>query len=147
MEDVLAGLTYLRARHDVDLTRLAIVGQSFGGILATFSAERATRDQGRRRSAPAAQTWARAPELRERLISSARNARAPIFFCQAENEYDLAPTEQLSAALSRVQKSVVRKIYPAFGQGSEDGHSFGYFGANQWGDDVFEFLAKQLSAR
>jgi hypothetical protein len=32
------------------------------------------------------------------------------------------------------------KIYPAYGNSPQDGHSFGYFGAEAWADDVFRFL-------
>jgi dienelactone hydrolase len=146
MDDAVAGLDYLRKRPDVDPTRIAVAGNSAGGILAVFSAERAEGIKAVVASAPAAQTWARAPELRERLLRAARNARVPIFFFQAENDYDLAPTEQLSAEMARVQKPFARKIFPAFGDTKADGHSFGYFGGRQWGPDVFAFLAKVVGA-
>jgi len=32
------------------------------------------------------------------------------------------------------------KIYPPFGRSPQDGHSFGYFGAASWEQDVFAFL-------
>jgi hypothetical protein len=80
-------------------------------------------------------------------MTAARNARVPIFFFQAENDYDLAPTEQLSAAMAQAHKPFARKIFPPFGQTNADGHSFGYFGATQWESDVFAFLAKHLGSR
>ena len=144
MDDVVAGLSYLRTRADVESQSIAVVGNSFGGILAVFSAERAPGIKAVVASAPAAQTWAGAPELRERLVSAVRNARVPIFFFQAENDYDLTPTEQMSAEMAKVHKPFVRKIFPAFGDTKADGHSFGYFGGAQWDSDVFAFLANHL---
>jgi hypothetical protein len=41
---------------------------------------------------------AQAPELRTVRERAARHARAPVFFIQAENDHDLAPTRMLSAA-------------------------------------------------
>jgi hypothetical protein len=36
-------------------------------------------------------------------------------------------------------KTVEMKIYPPFGRSPQDGHSFGYFGAASWEQDVFGF--------
>jgi hypothetical protein len=82
-------------------------------------------------SATSAEAWATSPELRERLLSTVRAARVPIFFFQAANDYDLAPTERLSSEMERTGKPFVRKIYPVFGKTNADGHSFGYFGGTQ----------------
>jgi dienelactone hydrolase len=142
MDDVLAALKYLQTQPDVDPMRIAVVGNSFGGILAVFSAERADGIRGVVASAPAAQTWASAPELQGRLLSSARNARVPIYFLQASNDYDLNPTEKLAQEMARSGKTHTRKIYPAFGTSQAEGHSFGYFGGAIWGEDVFAFLAQ-----
>jgi len=68
------------------------MGNSFGGIIAVLAAERipycAVVD-----AAGGAQTWS--PELRTRLVASARQAQAPVFFFQAENDYTIAPTQVL----------------------------------------------------
>jgi len=37
-------------------------------------------------------------------------------------------------------KAVEMKIYPPFGRSPQEGHSFGYFGAASWEQDVFGFL-------
>jgi carboxymethylenebutenolidase len=146
MDDVLAALAYLKRRADVDSTRIAVAGNSFGGILSVFSAERAPGIRAAVASAPGALTWADAPELRDRLRAAARNARVPVFFFQAANDRNLDPTEQLAAEMTRAGRVNVRKIYPAFGRTWRDGHSFGYFGGEAWGPDVFAFLAEHLAS-
>jgi dienelactone hydrolase len=142
MDDVLAALKYLQTQPYVDATRIAVVGNSFGGILAVFSAERAPGIRAVVASAPAAQTWASAPELRERLLSAAKNAQVPIYFLQASNDFDLAPTEKLAEEMRLAGKPHTRKIFPAFGTSKPEGHSFGYFGGDIWGPDVFGFLSQ-----
>jgi hypothetical protein len=116
------------------------MGNSFGGIITVFAAERipycAVVD-----AAGGAQTWS--PELSTRLAGSVRKAQAPIFFFQAENDYSLAPTEVLGRQMREAGKPSVVKLYPAFGVSAADGHSFAWRGSNLWEADVFRFLDAQ----
>jgi len=144
MDDVLAALAHLRRMPGVDSTRIAVGGNSFGGILTVFSAARAPGIRAAVASAPAALTWARAPELRDRLRAAARDARVPIYFFQAENDQDLSPTRELAAEMERAGRPYRLKVYPPFGTTAEEGHSFGYFGGATYGADVFAFLAEHL---
>jgi carboxymethylenebutenolidase len=146
MDDVLAALAYLKGMPGVDSTRIAVGGNSFGGILSVFSAARAPGIRAAVASAPAALTWARAPELRDGLREAARQARVSIFFFQAENDRDLSPTRELAAIMTQAGKPHVLKIYPPFGSTAEEGHSFGYRGGATYGPDVFAFLARHLGA-
>jgi hypothetical protein len=94
-------------------------------------------------SAGAAMSWASAPELQERMLRAVRNARVPIFFFQAENDFDLAPTQVLSAAMKDAGKPFEVKIYPPFGSSANEGHALGYFGSRVWSADVFRFLEQR----
>jgi carboxymethylenebutenolidase len=140
--DQLAALAWLRTRDFVSPGRIAVAGNSFGGIETVLGAEResycAAVD-----SAGGAQSWARAPELQALMTRAVRNARAPVFFFQAANDYDLSPSQTLSAAMKAAGKTAVVKIYPAFGQTTAQGHTLGYFGGSVWADDVFRFLDEQ----
>jgi dienelactone hydrolase len=126
-------------------TRIAVAGNSFGGVEAVFGAERepycAAID-----SAGGAQSWAQAPPLRAGMERTVRNARAPIFFFQAANDYDLAPTKMLAAAMQDAGKPHESKIYPAWGRSTQDGHTFGYFGSAIWAGDVFRFLERHCAS-
>ena len=139
LNDQLAALAWLRTQKFVKANRIAAAGTSFGGIEAVLGAERgsycAAID-----SAGGAQSWAQAPELQSVMKGSVRNSRVPIFFFQAENDYDLSPSRVLSDAMKDAGKEFELKIYPPFGKDVGDGHAFGYFGSSVWADDVFRFL-------
>src|SRR5581483_3423195 len=139
LADQLAALAWLKKSGYVQPSRVAAMGVSFGGILTVFGAEKgsycASAD-----AAGGAQSWEDAPDLQKVLTASVRNAKSPIFFFQAQNDYDLAPSQTLSAAMKEAGKPFQMKIYPPYGDSTQAGHSFGYFGSSIWGDDVFKFL-------
>ncbi len=139
LNDQLAGLAWLRTQRFVKSDRIAVAGTSFGGIEVVLGAERASYCAAVD-SAGAAQSWAEAPGVQAVMLRAVRNSRAPIFFFQAENDYDLSPSRTLSAAAKDAGKEFELKIYPPFGKSVQDGHSFGYFGSSVWGADVFRFL-------
>ena len=86
LNDQLAALAWLRTQSFVNRDRIAVAGNSFGGIEVVLGAERrsycAAVD-----SAGAAQSWEDAPEVQALMTRAVRNSRAPIFFFQAENDY------------------------------------------------------------
>jgi dienelactone hydrolase len=122
LTDQLAALTWLKKSSFVKGSSVAVAGNSFGGIQTVLRAERgsycAAID-----SAGAAQAL---------MTRSVRNARVPIFFFQAENDWDLSPSRTLAAVAESVGHPYQIKIYPPFGASKEDGHAFGYFGASVW---------------
>jgi carboxymethylenebutenolidase len=139
LNDQMAALAWLRAQRYVQPNRIAVAGNSFGGVEVVLGAERgaycAAID-----SAGGAQSWSRAPELQTMMTRAVRNSRVPIFFFQAENDYDLSPSRVLATAMKDAGKTCQLKIYPRFGESVGDGHTLGYFGSSVWADDVFRFL-------
>ena len=139
LDDQLAAVAWLRKQAFVDVRRIAVAGNSFGGIETVFGAERegycAAVD-----SAGGAESWDLAPQLQTAMTRAVRNAKAPILFFQAENDWNLAPTKALSAAMKEGRKPYTAKIYPAYGKSHQEGHTFGYFGSAVWENDVFQFL-------
>src|SRR4051812_13024522 len=131
LNDQLAALAWLRQQSFVDPHRIAVAGNSFGGVEAVLGVERegycAAID-----SAGGAQSWAQAPALRARMTRAVEHARAPIFFFQAANDYDLAPSRVLSDAMTHAGKPYEMKVYPAYGASTQDGHTLGYFGSSVW---------------
>src|SRR5713226_3811058 len=139
LDDQLAALAWLRKQNFVQRNRIAVAGNSFGGIETVLGVERGGYCAGID-SAGGAQNWAQAPELQSLMTRAVRNATAPIFFFQAANDFDLSPSKTVSAEMNKVRKTYKLKIYPAYGDSSGDGHTFGYFGSDVWADDVFGFL-------
>jgi carboxymethylenebutenolidase len=141
LNDQLAAREWLRKQSFVDSKRIAVAGNSFGGIETLLGVERvsycAAID-----SAGGAESWSLAPPLQAAMTRAARNARAPVFFFQARNDWNLEPTEVLGEAMKQAGKPVESKIYPPFGTSHQDGHTFGYFGSAVWEEDVFHFLER-----
>src|SRR6185503_8606794 len=132
---------WLRGQPFVDAKRVAVGGNSFGGIQTLLGAEKADYCAALD-GAGAAMSWGAAKQLRERLLRAAQSARAPVFFYQAENDYDLSPSKELSAAMKAAGKPFAVKIYPAYGKDAPAGHSFAYLGVATWGPDAFAFLER-----
>jgi carboxymethylenebutenolidase len=141
VDDVAAAVAYVRALPDVDATRVALVGCSFGGIETLLAAE---RDLGLRAAidfAGAAATWARNPALQARMKRAALGATVPVLFIQAENDFDTAPSRVLSDAMRDAGRPTRLRIFPANGATTLEGHMFCNGSADpRWGPEVLEFL-------
>lgn len=141
LEDQMAALAWLRKATFVQLDRIAVAGNSFGGIQTVLGVERASYCAAVNLTG-GAQSWNVAPELRTVMKRAVQRSRAPILFIQAENDYDLSPSKVLSAAMKESGKTFEVKIYPPFGDSPEDGHSFAFRGIAVWFDDAFQFLQR-----
>jgi len=141
LNDQMAALAWLQKQSYVQPRRIAVAGNSFGGIETVLGAERggycAAVD-----GSGGAESWADAPQLQVLMTRAVVNAKAPIFFFQGENDYDTAPSVTLAAAMKDAGKVFEIKIYPPFGKSPQEGHSFAYAGSSVWFDDVFRFLDK-----
>jgi dienelactone hydrolase len=145
LDDQMAALQWLSAQPSVKPNQVAVMGVSFGGIEAVFGAERAsycaTID-----AAGGAQSWSEAPNLHTVMKASVRNAKSPIYFMQAENDFDLGPSKTLAAEMSAAKKEYELHIYPKFGKTTMNGHTFGYFGSAVWLDDALAFLSRHCAS-
>src|SRR5712692_695627 len=103
LDDQFAALAWLRKQSFVRPNRIAVAGNSFGGIETVLGVERGGYCAGID-SAGGAQSWAQAPELQSLMTRAVRNAKAPIFFFQAANDFDLSPSKTLSAEMNEVSK-------------------------------------------
>jgi dienelactone hydrolase len=144
LDDVLAGLSFLKAAPAIDAKRIAIAGHSFGGQLTLLAAERDNTVRATVTFAAAANSWERSSELRDRLLAAAAKATVPIMLVQAANDYSTAPSCALANELEHLHKPHLLKIYPPVGKTSEDAHNFLYFAISHWEDDVFKFLDEHV---
>jgi dienelactone hydrolase len=140
LSDQLAALEWLKGQSVVQTDRIATAGNSFGGVEAILGAERASYCAAIDASG-GAESWAASPQLRSLMLRAVRNSKAPIFFFQAENDFDVSPSRTLSTEMKNAGRDFELKIYPAFGKSPAEGHSFAWSGSAVWADDVFQFLS------
>jgi carboxymethylenebutenolidase len=139
LQDQLAALAWLKKQPFARPTQIAVMGNSFGGIETVLGAEHAGYCAAVDASG-AAESWDGAPDLQSVMLHAVQHSMVPIFFFQAENDYNLAPSRTLYAAMKRLNKPAEIRIYPPYGDGPEGGHSLPYRGASIWIDDVVRFL-------
>jgi dienelactone hydrolase len=141
VDDVMAALAYLMTRTDVRKDGVALTGCSFGGIMTLLTAERASTFKVAVDFAGGAMMWADSERLRARMREAARAATVPVFFLQAENDFDTAPSKALSAEMDRVQKPHQLVIYPPHGTTRQQGHhGFCADAPEVWGKDVLAWI-------
>jgi carboxymethylenebutenolidase len=138
LQDQMAALGWLKKQSFVRPTQIAVMGNSFGGIETVLGAEQggycAAVD-----ASGGAESWDSNPGLHSIMSHAVQHSTAPILFFQAENDYSLAPSRTLYAARTANKPREIR-IYPAYGDSNQAGHSFPYRGASIWIDDVVQFL-------
>jgi carboxymethylenebutenolidase len=141
-DDVLSAIEWLRAQPWVAGDDIAVAGCSFGGIQSLLTGERAV--PGLRTVvdfAGGAMSWQGSPLLRERLVQAAKGARVPVFFVQAENDFDTTPSSVLSETMRAGNKPYRVQIFPPFGTTHMEGHGgFCMKGTDVWGEAVLDFL-------
>jgi dienelactone hydrolase len=141
LNDQMAALAWLKKASFVESSRIAVAGNSFGGIETVLGAEKGSYCAAVDASG-AAQSWASAPEIQVVMLEAVKGANCPVFFFQAENDFDLSPSRVLSKAMLDSGKVSQVKFYPPFGKTASDGHSFAYLGSSIWANDVFDFLQR-----
>lgn len=140
--NVVDAVEWLLARPEVDRRHVALSGLSFGGIQTVLTAEKGLGLRGFVAFAAGAKSWWNIA-LRERLATAIRNAQAPLFLLQAENDFGLGPSEVLGPQIRAKGSPNDAKLYPSFGTTHKEGHG-GFAkdegGIAMWEDDVFKFL-------
>ena len=145
LEDMVAGLDFIRKRSDVDTKRIAVVGHSFGGSLALFLAEREPELRAVILFSAAGYSWDRSASLRSRLIKAVQHLSAPVMIIHAQNDYSLNPGSVLDSALTSMHKRHLVKIYSQFGATNGEAHNLIFLGTDIWQRDVFNFLHSSIS--
>jgi carboxymethylenebutenolidase len=140
LDDVMAGLAFLKTQPGVDAHRIAVVGHSFGGQLTLLAAERDSSLRAAVTFGAAAVSWEGSPEIRQLLLTAVRKTSVPIMLVHAANDYSTAPGKALDSELAQLGKVHALKIYPPFGKTQDDGHMFVYTDIAEWEPDVFRFL-------
>lgn len=144
-DDVVTAIEWLRGQPWIARDDITVGGCSFGGIETLLTAERSV--PGLRAAldfAGASMAWDDSPLLRERLLGAVEHARVPVFFLQAENDFNTAPSQILSAAMRAKKLPVRMRIFGSAGDTPMAGHAgFCLQRWDMWGDDVLDFLRQR----
>jgi dienelactone hydrolase len=144
VDDVLAGLKYLESRSEIRKDAIAIAGCSYGGIETVLTSERASAFKVAVDFAGASESWKGNVVLQKRLLAAVDHATIPIFFLQAENDYNTDPTKVLSAEMDRVKKPNQKKLFPPHGTTNAEGHGGFCTSPEDWGTEVGAWLDSHL---
>ena len=144
LQDMMAGIAYLKKIPDSDTARMAIVGHSFGGSLTLMLAEHWAGLKALVVFSPAGYSWNLSPLLRSKLISAVKNTSSPIMIIHAKNDYSTNPGYSLDSVLIHQHKKHILEIYPGFGNSANEGHNIIFLNTKIWEADVFKFLEENL---
>ena len=144
LDDQMAGIAWLRTVPKVNRDQIATMGNSFGGVQAVLAAERGEGVRVAVSFAGGAMNWMHNVPMRARLLEAARNAKVPVMFVQAENDFDLGPSRELFAEMTRVGKITALRIYPPQGRTVLDGHTFVGRSPEVWREDVLAFIGPHM---
>jgi len=140
--DVEAALAWLKARPDVDPARIVMSGVSFGGIQTLLAAEKGLGVRAFAAFAPGAMSWRWVTGLDARLEVAVEHAQAPVLVVQAQNDFNLGPSQVLGPLLEKAGKGR-SVVFPPFGTTEQEGHG-GFArraeGTAVWGPTVLEFF-------
>jgi dienelactone hydrolase len=103
LNDVTAGLSFLKSFPGIDAHRVAVVGHSFGGQLTLLAAERDSTIRAAVAFAAGAQSWESWPELRERLLTAVQETTVPVMLIHAANDYSRLQAKRLPMNWQNVQ--------------------------------------------
>jgi carboxymethylenebutenolidase len=146
--DVVGAVAWLMRRPEIDRQRVAMTGVSYGGIQTLLTAEKGLGIRAFMPFAPGAMSWDN-QALDQRLTQAARNAKAPLFLAQAQNDFSLGPSQVLGPIIRAKGAPNDAKVYPPNGATHEDGHA-GFAvrgGVPAWSGDVFGFLDRVMGTK
>jgi pimeloyl-ACP methyl ester carboxylesterase len=134
---------YLRTRSYVDISRIVVMGGSYGSIQTLFGAEADVGYTAAVDCSGAAQVWKDSTPMQVRLKQAVANIGIPVFLLQAQNDFDLSPTQILGALFQDLNRPAMTRIYPPFGSGAigQEGHNMCFTGAEVWSADAINFIA------
>jgi len=145
LDDQLAALAFLKTHPGIDSTKIIVGGVSFGGIQSLLIATRPVGIKGVLDFAGAAMNWEKGPQVPEWLIGKASAMQVPVYFIQAENDFSIRPSLELSAAMKKANRPYEVKIYPPYGKEAMDGHGF-VDATGIWGPDVFPTMNEWIKS-
>jgi polyhydroxybutyrate depolymerase len=144
-DDVIAAYQWIARQPWVDPKRIVVAGGSFGAIQTLLTAERDGREHLGVKCfvamSPAGESWGN-PNWAGRLETAIDAAHAPIFLMQAQNDFNLGPSEVLGPRIDAKGPPNRHKVFPAHGDPSDQAQGHGAFFSDPtaWSDEVLAYL-------
>ncbi len=139
-ETIFAAIETVKAQSCVDANRIFVLGQQSGGTTTLLLSEKDLAVKCYVVFSPASGTWPRSPILQSELKRAVKNAKAPIFLIQPENDLNLSPAEILGKELKKKGAPNAVKIYPPYGKTPRESVQLGMHAPEIWGADVLSFF-------
>jgi len=143
-KDVMASLDYLTTRPDIDSDRIVVMGSSLGGIHTLLALAKDPRWRCGLDFSGGASQWKAHPKIKQMLLDAATALTAPVMLIQPENDFNTAPTQEISALLTELGKPHEAALFPKWGTDGAEAHRFCAAGQQIWGPMVAAFLEKHL---
>lgn len=143
-EDVIAAVEWLKAQIYVDEKRIVMSGFAAGGISTLFVAEQDLGIRGYIVFSPGAGLWDGNQQFQAVMRRFVKNATAPIFLIQPQNDRSLGPIKVLGKDLEKKGSPNRSKIYPPFGSKPGELPVFANQSCDIWGNDVAVFLKEVM---
>jgi dipeptidyl aminopeptidase/acylaminoacyl peptidase len=143
-DDVIAALEFALSRPEIDRRRVAVMGSSLGGIHTLLALARDRRWRCGLDFSGGASQWKAHPIIKAMLLDAARTLTQPVCLIQPENDFNIAPTVEISALLSRLGRPHDAAIFPKWGADGAEAHRFCAAGQQIWGARVAAFLDRYL---
>jgi len=150
-QDVVAAIQWLKKQPFVDSKKIVVAGGSYGGIQTLLTAESDAREHLGIHCfvamSPAAMSWGNGKIWGPRLTLAIQNSKAPIFLLQAENDYNLGPSEVLGPVVDAKGPPSRHKVFPPHMDPTktpkdprQQGHGLFFGDPSAWKDDVLKYL-------
>lgn len=124
LQDQLAALECLKRQPRIDANRVGAIGISFGGMQTMLMATQKNAVKAALNFAGAAMMWEKSPKVGEWMKQVAAKATVPVYFIQAENDFSIKPSLELSEEMKNNGKPYLMKIFPPRGTTPMEGHTF-----------------------
>jgi carboxymethylenebutenolidase len=144
-KDIAAAVTWVKSQTYVNENRVAVSGQGAGAVASLLLSQQDVEVSGYIVFSPAAGMWNTKPAISEALTYAIREAKAPVFLIQAQNDITLEPSEMLGKELNLKSRPNTAKVYPPFGTSHQQAANFAAAGSGVWGSDVTKFLETVFS--
>ena len=139
LQDQMAAYRFIKNQDYVDPNKIISIGNSFGGIQVLLGLKELNFCAAINASG-GAKSWKKSKKLRSLMFDSLPSINVPVFFFQAQNDYDLSPSKFLGAKLEDLGKKAKIKIYPDFGKSAKEAHGFFYQSVATWFPDAMQFI-------